>query len=45
MFGNLRVWAYADGEGDHICRNLCLAGQRYRECAVHVLRKRFGSIT
>src|SRR5450830_1507202 len=45
VFGYLRVWSYADGEDDHICCKLCPAGQGYRQCAVHVLRKRLDSVT
>src|SRR5450830_1432694 len=45
VFGYLRVWSYADGEDNHVCCKLCPAGQCYRQCAVHVLRKRLDSIT
>src|SRR5450756_3027119 len=45
VFGNLRVRSYADGEDNYVCCKLCPAGQGYRQHTVHVLRKRFDSIT
>src|SRR5450756_1378751 len=45
MFGYLRVWSYADSEDNHVCCKLCPAGQGYRQRTVHVLRKRFDSVT